>query len=91
MDAATTARLQAVWSEIWPQLQAELTELSTNTDWRVIQGASHYIPLEAPEAIAVAVSDVVVAYREDSPVADETRRLANNMKNRPDNQERLPR
>ena len=68
IDAATTARLRDVWSEIWPQLQAELTALSTNTDWRVIEGASHYIPLEAPEAIAVAVSDVVVAHRENTPV-----------------------
>ena len=68
MDAATTARLQAVWSDIWPQLQAELTELSTNTDWRVIEGASHYIPLEAPEAIIAAVRDVVAAQHEDIPV-----------------------
>ncbi|MEM9769800.1 MAG: hypothetical protein AAF892_18205 [Cyanobacteria bacterium P01_D01_bin.71] len=57
-----------MWSDIWPRLQAELTELSTNTDWRVIEGASHYIPLDAPEVIAVAVSDVVTAYREDSPM-----------------------
>lgn len=68
MDAATTARLKDAWSDIWPQLQAELTALSTNTDWRVIAGASHYIPLDAPEAIAVAVNDVVAAYREDTLV-----------------------
>ena len=68
IDAATTARLKDAWSDIWPRLQAELTTLSTNTDWRVIQGASHYIPLEAPEAIAVAVNDVITAYRDNSPV-----------------------
>ena len=68
MDAATIERLRDVWSETWPQLQAELTALSTNADWRVIEGASHYIPLDAPEAIAVAVSDVVAAHREAAPV-----------------------
>ena len=68
IDAATTERLRAVWSETWPQLQAELTALSTNTDWRVIEGASHYIPRDAPEAIAVAVRDVVVAQRADTSV-----------------------
>jgi len=68
IDSATTARLKDVWSDIWPRLQAELTELSTNTDWRVIEGASHYMPLDAPEAIVVAVRDVVVAQREDTPV-----------------------
>ena len=71
IDAVTTARLQDVWSDIWPRLQAELTELSTNTDWRVIEGASHYIPLDDPEAIAVAVRDVVAAHREGTPVRHE--------------------
>ncbi|MEL6490670.1 MAG: hypothetical protein AAFQ95_11965 [Cyanobacteria bacterium J06621_3] len=68
MDAATTARLKDVWSDVWPGLQVELVELSTNTDWRVIEGASHYIPLEAPKAIAVAVRDVVTAQRENTLV-----------------------
>ncbi|MEL6606207.1 MAG: alpha/beta hydrolase [Cyanobacteria bacterium J06614_10] len=68
IDATTTARLQDVWSIIWPELQAELTELSTNTDWRVIEGASHYIPLDAPEAVVAAVRDVVTAQREDTSV-----------------------
>ena len=68
MDGATTARLKNVWSDIWPKLQTELTELSTNTDWRVIEAASHNIPLDAPEAIVVAVQDVVAAQRENTPV-----------------------
>ncbi|MDB9529122.1 alpha/beta hydrolase [Oscillatoria sp. CS-180] len=68
MDAAQTARLQDVWSDTWPRLQAELTALSTNTDWRVIEKASHNIPLDAPEAITAAVRDVIVAQREDTPV-----------------------
>ncbi|MEM1242103.1 MAG: alpha/beta hydrolase [Cyanobacteria bacterium P01_H01_bin.26] len=68
LDAAATARLKDVWSDTWPRLQAELTGLSTNTDWRVIEGASHYIPLEAPEAIIVAVRDVVAAQRKGTPV-----------------------
>lgn len=68
IDVETTARLQDVWSDVWPRLQAELTELSTNADWRVIEEASHYIPLDAPEAIVVAVKDVVVAQRKDASV-----------------------
>ena len=63
LDSKTLANFRATWSKLWPELQAELTQLSTNTDQRIISNSSHNIPLEAPDAIAQAVNDVVNAQR----------------------------
>jgi pimeloyl-ACP methyl ester carboxylesterase len=48
---------------IWPTLQKELAELSTNSDLRIIPGSDHYIQQERPDAVVEAVRDVVVAVR----------------------------
>lgn len=68
LDADMLARIQDVWSDLWPQLQAELAELSINTDHRIISEATHNIPLDAPEAVIAAVRDVVIALCEVTPV-----------------------
>lgn len=53
---------------IWPTLQKELAELSTNSDLRIIPGSDHYIQQERPDAVVEAVRDVVVAVREHARV-----------------------
>ncbi len=55
--------------EFWNGLQAELADLSTNSDHRIIEGAGHYIQLDKPQAVVTAVRDVVSAARQGSPVA----------------------
>ena len=54
--------------KVWAELQNELAALSTNIDHRVIIGASHYIQWDDPAAVITAVSDVVTAHREGTPV-----------------------
>lgn len=63
-DEAVLEETHAVWLE----LQGELAALSTNSDHRVIERASHYIHQQAPEAVRTAIADVVMAVRDDSPV-----------------------
>lgn len=48
----------------WIQLQRELAALSTNADHRIVEGASHYIHLDAPDAVVEAVEDVVQSARQ---------------------------
>ncbi|NER82337.1 MAG: alpha/beta hydrolase [Leptolyngbya sp. SIO1D8] len=62
------ARIQQVWSSLWPELQGEIATLSTNSDHRIITEATHAIPFGAPEAITAAVRDVVIAHREGNSV-----------------------
>lgn len=50
--------------DTWLALQAELASLSTNSDQRVIEGASHNIHRDDPEAVIAAVHDVVDAVRQ---------------------------
>ena len=49
--------------QTWLVLQAELADLSTNSDHRTIDGATHYIHLDAPDAVITAVQEVVDAVR----------------------------
>jgi pimeloyl-ACP methyl ester carboxylesterase len=53
----------------WMAMQAELAELSTNTDRRLIPDSTHFIHLDDPEAVVQAILDVVRAAREGTPVA----------------------
>lgn len=64
IDEDMAVEMQRVWAD----LQDELAELSTNTDHRVIVGASHYIQWDDPEAVIAAVRDVVTAHRDSAPV-----------------------
>ena len=49
--------------EIWLVLQAELADRSTNSEHRTIDSATHYIHLDAPDAVIKAVREVVDAVR----------------------------
>jgi len=54
--------------EVWMVLQRELAALSSNTDHRIIEQASHYIHHDDPESVLTAITDVVTAVREGTPV-----------------------
>ena len=43
----------------WTTLQNELAALSTHSSHRVVQHSGHAIPIQAPEAVVGAVSDIV--------------------------------
>jgi pimeloyl-ACP methyl ester carboxylesterase len=53
----------------WMAMQAELAALSTNSDHRLIAGATHFIHLDDPEAVVQAIRDVVLAARDGASVA----------------------
>lgn len=55
--------------DTWLALQAELASLSTNSDHRVIEGATHNIQRDDPEAVIAAVRDVVNAVRQGATLA----------------------
>ena len=59
------------WERTWKELQVDLATLSTDSDWRVVRHAGHYVHLRAPEAVVAAVEDVVTAVRDDAPVRKE--------------------
>lgn len=61
-------RIASQTQEVWMVLQRELAALSSNSDHRIIEQASHYIHHEDPEAVLSAITDVVTAVREGTPV-----------------------
>ncbi len=52
-----------VEKEMWKGLQAQYTELSSNTRRTEIRGSSHYIQLDNPEVVVEAIRQVVEAVR----------------------------
>ena len=54
--------------EVWWELQSELASLSTNSDHRMVQDATHYIQWDDPRTVIEAIREVVVAVREGRPV-----------------------
>jgi pimeloyl-ACP methyl ester carboxylesterase len=52
----------------WLDLHRELAGLSTNSDHRIVEGASHYIHQDRPEVVVAAVRDVVTAVRENGAI-----------------------
>ena len=57
-EAKAATEDQAIWIH---DLQAELASLSTQGKQIVVQGSTHGIPWEAPEAVVDAVKDVMAA------------------------------
>ena len=69
MTPELAQRMRAVWET----LQSELADLSTNSDHRVIEDATHYVHWDDPDAAVSAVADVVTAARTGTPVRREER------------------
>lgn len=44
---------------IWMELQAELTALSTKSNWIVVEDAAHYIHLDQPQVVITAIRDIL--------------------------------
>lgn len=55
---------------IWPELHAEMANLSTESDHRIISEAGHYIQYDAPEAVIQAVKDVLGAVRDGESLGE---------------------
>jgi protocatechuate 3,4-dioxygenase beta subunit/pimeloyl-ACP methyl ester carboxylesterase len=53
---------------VWMAMQREIAAFSSNTDHRVIEGTTHNIHIDVPEAVASAIRDVVEAARTGSAV-----------------------
>jgi pimeloyl-ACP methyl ester carboxylesterase len=62
----------AAMQRTWLELHGELAGLSTNSDHRIVQGASHYIHQDRPEAVVAATRDVVTAVRENAAIRRDT-------------------
>ena len=60
-----TAELIEEVSNVWSELQIELTALSTSGEQRVIDDATHYIQYDNPDAVIQAIRDVVTASQKD--------------------------
>ena len=56
-----TPELTEEISNVWSELQIELTALSTSGEQRVIDDATHYIQYDNPDAVIAAIRDVVTA------------------------------
>lgn len=67
VPGATDEVLDAFY-ETWMALQAELAALSTNSEHRIVEGATHYIHQDEPDAVITAVREVVNAVREGTPL-----------------------
>ncbi len=52
-------RIWNEWADLWYQLHAEIAELSTNSEHRVIDGSGHSMSREVPDAVIRGVHDVV--------------------------------
>lgn len=63
MTEAQFAASEAAWAE----MQADEATWSTNSIHRIVDGSSHVIQLEHPDAVVAAIQDVVTAVRENQP------------------------
>ena len=61
LPPSMTPELKADWAEVWSELQIELNALSTNSERRVIDDATHYIQYDNPDAVITAIRDVMTA------------------------------
>jgi pimeloyl-ACP methyl ester carboxylesterase len=54
----------------WMAMQNELADLSTNSVHRIVPNTSHELQIDAPEAVIVAISEVVNAIRTDEDLVE---------------------
>ena len=60
-------------NEAWEKMQEELAHLSTRGTQKIVKGSSHYIQIDAPEAVIAAVRDTVEQVRQlESAAAPKT-------------------
>ncbi len=46
-------------ADFWHRMQQDLGRLSTNSEWRVVEGAGHFIQHDRPAVVVEAVRDVI--------------------------------
>ena len=46
-------------ADFWLRMQEDLSQLSTNSQWRVVEGAGHFIQHDEPDAVVDAVRSVI--------------------------------
>ena len=46
-------------ADFWHRMQEDLGRLSTNSEWRVVEGAGHFIQHDRPAVVVEAVRDVI--------------------------------
>ncbi len=56
--SAIPAEAMAEWDAVWRELQAELAQLSSNSEHRIVAGAGHYIQLDRPDAVVKSICDL---------------------------------
>ena len=56
-------------ARFWHELQEDLGVLSSDSEWRVIDGAGHFIHHDRPEAVVAAINRVVEAARTEESQA----------------------
>lgn len=54
----------------WVVLQDELASLSTNSVHKIIEGSTHYIQFDAPDAVVQAIGEVVESVRKGIPLRE---------------------
>ena len=52
----TGGRRQAEW---WHHMHEDLSRLSTNSEWQVVDGAGHFIQHDRPDVVVDAVRSVI--------------------------------
>jgi pimeloyl-ACP methyl ester carboxylesterase len=61
--AVAPAALRQAWAERWWELQTHLAGLSSASTHRLVPGSGHFIQRDAPDAVIVAIREVVEATR----------------------------
>lgn len=55
--------VERMQTELWPELQREAAALSTRGEFRLVEGAGHYIHHDQPQVVIQAIREVVSAVR----------------------------
>ncbi|MES2503710.1 MAG: alpha/beta hydrolase [Myxococcota bacterium] len=69
MDEEYAAKIKQM-NKVWPELQLELVQLSSNSRHLIAKESGHMIPLYQPQIIVDAIRDMVQDYRKSHPVTE---------------------